>query len=859
MRRWLFRGTASMLVTLLLTFFNTTSYSAPPINWTQLSSRTGGLPTPNGGLQQTASLVLDIDKNGTDDFVIAERTVAPSVVWFRRTGSTWTKYTVDNTALKIEAGGAFFDIDNDGDDDIVFGGDYQSNQVWWWENPYPNYSAATPWTRRLIKNSGSTYHHDMMFGDFDGDGKSELVFWNQNARALMLAEIPASPRTTEPWSFTPIFSHAADATTYEGLASADVDNDGQLDIVGAGRWFKHAGGTNFTVEVIDNAQKFTRSAVGQMKRGGRPEVVFVPGDAAGPITYHEWNGSSWSRRDLLGTNVNNGHSLQAGDINQDGNLDIFSAEMRLNGGNPNAKMRIFYGDGNGNFTLSEVATGIGNHESRLGDLDGDGDLDILGKPYNWDVPRIDVWLNNGTTRNPPHPVNLWQRNVIDASKPWRGVFISSADMDNDGRNDIVTGGHWYKNPGNNTSAWVRTAIGAPLNNMALVYDFDNNGAMDVLGTKGQGANANAEFVWARNNGSGAFTIMTNVSTGDGDFLQGVEPTRFRPGSPLEIALSWHAAGKGIQLLSVPADPSTGTWSWRRLSTTSQDEQISVTDLEANGTNDIVLGTKWLRRDNLDNATPFTLNTSSGDPDRSRLADINRDGRLDVVVGFEAISVAGKLAWYEQPSTPTSTWTEHIISTTIVGPMSIDLADIDNDGDIDVVAGEHNLVAPATARLIIFQNADGVGGSWNQSTVYTGDEHHDGAQVIDLDNDGDLDIISIGWDNPRVIWYENRAINRSTGVEQRGRGEIPTQFRLDQNYPNPFNPTTTIEFGISQSVETRLDVFDVVGRRIATPVQQRLRPGTYATTLNAASISSGVYFYVLTAGTFVATKKMIVMK
>jgi hypothetical protein len=59
-------------------------------------------------------------------------------------------------------------------------------------------------------------------------------------------------------------------------------------------------------------------------------------------------------------------------------------------------MWIFYGDGRGNFIKKLVATGIDNHESRIAELDGDGDLDIVIKPYNNDTPRLDVWLNRGT-------------------------------------------------------------------------------------------------------------------------------------------------------------------------------------------------------------------------------------------------------------------------------------------------------------------------------------------------------------------------------------------------------------------------------------------------------------------------------
>jgi hypothetical protein len=90
-------------------------------------------------------------------------------------------------------------------------------------------------------------------------------------------------------------------------------------------------------------------------------------------------------------------------------------------------------------------------------------------------------------------------------------------------------------------------------------------------------------------------------------------------------------------------------------------------------------------------------------------------------------------------------------------MSLDVADMDQDGDLDVIVGEHNLKQPGSAKLYIFENSDGKGGSWTRHLVYTGDEHHDGAQVVDIDGDGDLDIVSIGWGHSLVLLYENRAI------------------------------------------------------------------------------------------------------
>jgi len=89
--------------------------------------------------------------------------------------------------------------------------------------------------------------------------------------------------------------------------------------------------------------------------------------------------------------------------------------------------------------------------------------------------------------------------------------------------------------------------------------------------------------------------------------------------------------------------------------------------------------------------------------------------------------------------------------------------------------------------------------------------------------------------------------------------IPDKYELSQNYPNPFNPVTNLEFGIAKLGFVSLKIYDVLGRELVTLVNEIKEPGYYKIKLDAGNLSSGVYFYRMSAGDFVAVKKFVVMK
>ncbi len=372
----------------------------PLPSWKHLSSTNGDLPEPNGGKQQTACVVFDIDRDGAADIVIAERTQAPAIIWLRHTKTGWHKYVIDDTKQRPDAGGWPHDVDGDGDLDLIIGGDASSDELWWYENPAPKFDPQIPWKQRIIKQGGGRAHHDHLVADFQGTGRPQLMFWNQGARKLFMAQIPDHPRSAGPWPLTEILdtSKVKTAIKQEGMAAFDVDGDGRVDLLAGIYWFKHRGGSDF--QPIQIADHPGRIVAGHFQPGKVAQIVLGPGDGDGPLWFIECHGEptdpkAWKRRSLLDRDVLSGHTLAAADINADGNLDIFCAEMHTPGPKEKCTAWILYGDGKGNFQVQPLSVGIGNHDSRVADVNGDGRLDIVTKPYTWDTPRVDVWLNRG--------------------------------------------------------------------------------------------------------------------------------------------------------------------------------------------------------------------------------------------------------------------------------------------------------------------------------------------------------------------------------------------------------------------------------------------------------------------------------
>jgi hypothetical protein len=109
-----------------------------------------------------------------------------------------------------------------------------------------------------------------------------------------------------------------------------------------------------------------------------------------------------------------------------------------------------------------------------------------------------------------------------------------------------------------------------------------------------------------------------------------------------------------------------------------------------------------------------------------------------------------------------------------------------------------------------------------------------------------------------IWDNYISMGTYTSVQFKNQLDS-NNFILHQNYPNPFNPSTIISFSLPSKSFVSLKVFDLIGREVATILSQEMQAGSHSQQWNTTNMTSGVYFYRLQAGSFIETKKLIMLK
>lgn len=194
-------------------------------------------------------------------------------------------------------------------------------------------------------------------------------------------------------------------------------------------------------------------------------------------------------------------------------------------------------------------------------------------------------------------------------------------------------------------------------------------------------------------------------------------------------------------------------------------------------------------------------------------------------------------------------------------------DIDADGGINIIYYDDRNTASDSAEMVLARSEDG-GDTWSDLVI--SDHRFKPKPIIGgaSNYQGDhIALLSVG-NKLYALWMDDFSgiyqvwmaiIDLEPNAVEEPKGELPTAIELFQNYPNPFNPQTTIEFSLTHSAHTRLEVFDVMGKSVITLIDRNLPAGKHRVHWDAANQPSGIYFCRLQTGATAISRKMILLR
>jgi FG-GAP-like repeat/Secretion system C-terminal sorting domain len=363
------------------------------------------------------------------------------------------------------------------------------------------------------------------------------------------------------------------------------------------------------------------------------------------------------------------------------------------------------------------------------DMDGDGDIDVLGAAYLAD--DITWWENvDGDGLN-------WTEHEVDGSFE-SAQSVCAADVDGDGDTDVFGAGNsygggiaWWENVDGDGLNWTEHEVDREFHYAESIYvtDMNGDGDIDVFGAASYPTNS--IMYWSN-------------SLGDGT--------------------TW--AGEIVGMVENPLS-------------------VYATDVDGDGYKDVLCAAwtaddiKWWKNELFIMWFEYTVDDDFSSPESVYSTDVDGDGDSDIL---GAAAWDNEITWWENINGDGLTWAEHVMDSDFNVASSVYGADVDGDGDSDIL----------------------------------GAAEYDG-----------------------ITWWENPLI--ASNVDEKNPADLPDEYAVSKVYPNPFNPTTTISVSLPREATLKVTAYNVTGHRVAVLTNGQFGAGNHTMTFDASGMTSGLYF------------------
>jgi hypothetical protein len=609
----------------------------------------------------------------------------------------------------------------------------------------------------------NTHLTDPLDADSDDDGWTDGAEIAAGTDPNLMGDAPSVPEGA------PFVDNGSIVPGGEGATGgylSDVDRDGDLDAVvaipGASNryeWYENEFGDAsswIAHEIADPAGSDTRFAAGDLDGDGDPDAVGI--DVSGSTFWYENPSPSTGTWTLHTIDARSGETVAVADVDGDGDLDVL-ADDNVSGG------LVWYENTAGTGLAWDVHSidpaGTSSTSVIAADLDADGDVDAAAV----DMASGFSWYENAEGDG-----SAWIERQV-ASGFW--LDLAAADVDGDGDLDLSAVASnrtvWLENATGNGRSWTLHAVAQAADTPRTVAaeDLDHDGDVDLV-------SAGSPFSvlrWFEN------------TAGDGSAWA---PRLFSASADPAHVFTGDIDGDGdVDMLS--ANDSTNTLNWWEnltihrsahyptavmLTTSEGPESVTAADLDGDGDRDLVVlagaagVVEWyenLAGDGSSWSSPQTIDASAPNEDEIGFdhgglsaADLDGDGDLDLLVSSQGDN---RTVWHENRLNQALGWSEHMITTAVDDPVGVFAADIDGDGDLDLLS------AADVGPIAWHENLTGNGSMWSETVITTATNGNFDTVAADVDEDGDLDVIAVARFDDSVFWFENTQGNGSLWTTQ----------------------------------------------------------------------------------------------